>query len=157
MKEAGNRQAERQALHGGHVHQRVPSAHWSGRAEQPPLLDEESTRYPKRRDRKARKAKERCSANPDGHTHEWMKDTEEVPIVKNSWIQERYGPEMAEFLGRDYYTRYKTEVVGHVTQQYRLCAHCGKTQIRRNGGWRTPTYYDTFREKFRFRGRTYIQ
>jgi hypothetical protein len=129
-----SRQAERQALHGGYAHQ-VTRGDWGRVAEPPPLLDEESVRYPKKKKRRDRKPKERCNANPNGHAHEWMKDTEEVPILKTHRIREKYSPAMAEFLGRDYWTRYKAEQVGTTEVLYRLCVHCGKVQYK-NGSRR---------------------
>lgn len=122
MKAAINRNIEHQVLKGGHP--RLARDGWSPPAEELPLLDDESTRYPSKRKGKKRKAKERCAANPNGHVHEWMKDTEEVPVFKHEYIWDY-----------DSFGRLRRTQVGTAEVLYRLCAHCGKLQYRRHGRW----------------------
>lgn len=154
MREAGSRQADRRALHGGHAHKTVGS-HWSPRAEQPPLLDEEATRYPKKKGKKTPK-KERCRANPSGHTHEWMKDEEQIPVIENKWYTRTW---------RDPFTREKIEFrdlketqVGTKPRLYKLCVHCGHTLVKgRRGRWEKPAWHNGhFRKYTRWNGRKVI-
>ena len=120
MKASINRNIEHEVLRGGNP--RLARDHWSHPAEALPLLDEQSTRYPASRARKRKKgkAKERCNANPNGHTHEWMKDSETVPLMR--WVN-------------PWWNR-KEIVIGEYEVVYRLCAHCGKIQWRDNGRWK---------------------
>ncbi len=137
MKAAINRNVEHQVLRGGNP--RLARDSWSHPAERLPLLDEQSTRYPSSRARKRKKgkAKERCNGNPNGHTHEWMKDTEEVPVYRLSYVRERYSPALAAIVGHEYWHRQRRRQVGTEPVLYRLCVHCGKVQYKKRGGWTT--------------------
>lgn len=116
---------------------------WSGRAEQAPLLDEASTSYPKKKKRRDRKPKERCKADPNGHVHEWMKDTEAVPVMEYSY-------------GYSSMWDYHSRQVGTKDVLYRLCVHCGKTQYKgkgKFGRWQARAPHLT---AYRWKGRRHI-
>lgn len=152
MKKSGNRQAERRSLEGGRVQQAVREGSWSGVAEQPPLLDEASTRYPKKRARPKRKEKERCHSNPSGHTHEWMKDTEEVPVYEFNHSPVYF----------DGFTIRETNPIGYKSRLYKLCVHCGLTLVkskgsRRWGGkWTEISKARRYYTQYRYKGRKVI-
>jgi len=135
MKAAINRNIEHQVLKGGHA--RLARDRWSHPAEELPLLDEESTRFPSRRKGKRRKPKERCRANPQGHTHEWMKDIETVPLYEWEPPYVHSNNFRSWFInGRWSFEPRKRKLIGTYEVLYRLCAHCGKTQFKRGGTWK---------------------
>lgn len=142
MKEAPvTRQPERQALKGAHVHG-VVRGDWGHTSEQPPLLDEASTRYPKKKKRRDRKPKERCPSNPNGHAHEWMRDTEEVPV--HEYVR---GKDTVIHLNGETMTfpHWRYVQTGFRIQQYKLCAWCGKEKVKVHSRWRIrgrKTFWD---------------
>lgn len=113
------RAAERTVLEGGHP-RLVHGEHWDGGIEQPHLPDAPA-RYKKLSKRKPHK-KERCTQNPHGHTHEWMKEERDIKVPKYSYFTYRViGFEM-------------------VREQIKLCAWCDREMYRRlhtSHHWRT--------------------
>jgi hypothetical protein len=148
MKKSGSRAADRQAIDGGRV-VTVREGGWSKVADQPPLPDE--TRFPKKKGKKTPK-KERCEANPNGHTHEWMKDEEEIPVYE-------FGSEPFVF---DEWSYRRREPIGYKSRLFKLCVHCGVTLVkgkgsRRWGGkWRPVDKARNYFTQYRWRGRKVI-
>lgn len=159
MKEAGNRAADRQALDGGHVKLVYGER---GHTEQPPLPDAQAT-YPKRKERDTPK-KERCEANPHGHTHEWMKDEEEIPVIETQWHDvKRTRWLFEEQRWEKFVSREMREVpVGTKPRAFKMCVHCGKTLVKVRGWhkhnrWKEPVPGEHFTKYTAWNGRKVIR